>query len=78
MEKPTKFDVLMAAIQQLQARLDDIDGRLKRIEHTVAASSERSTQRYQPYEPLTQRYPPKLRRPGEPFPERPRRQFTED
>ncbi|MGF1458675.1 MAG: hypothetical protein ACFBSG_06570 [Leptolyngbyaceae cyanobacterium] len=36
MEKPTKFDVLMAAINQLQSKLDDIDGRLNRLERPAS------------------------------------------
>lgn len=78
MEKPTKFDVLMAAIQRLQAQLDNMDGRLKRIELNMANAPESTIHHYQPEEPLPPRHHPKLRRPGEPFPEKPRRHFTED
>ena len=35
MTQPTKFELVMAAIQQIQAQLDDIDVRLRRIEKSA-------------------------------------------
>jgi len=68
MEIPTKFDVLMAAVQKLQSQLDDINDRLERIEKSVI-------------EPVEQSHPSRLERWDEPFieePRRRRRRFSED
>ena len=40
MAEPSKFEIVMAAIQQIQSQLDDIDVRLRRIERSTLPSSE--------------------------------------
>ncbi|NEQ47088.1 MAG: hypothetical protein F6K00_27535 [Leptolyngbya sp. SIOISBB] len=40
MAQPTKFELVMAAIQQIQSQLDDIDVRLRRIERSALPPAE--------------------------------------
>lgn len=40
MAQPTKFELVMAAIQQIQSQLDDIDVRLRRIERSTLPPAE--------------------------------------